>query len=203
MKEKSKLAIAILLIIVIAIGVGIAVDVVWSLFEEKTHPQSYSELIAKYAEEYNIPEEVIYAVIKTESDFDPKAESHKGALGLMQMTPATFEWLTGDDHLDEHLPTSALTDPEVSIRYGTYYLRYLYRKFDYNWSTTFAAYNAGEGNVAKWLQNREYSDTEGNLTSIPFPETAKYVERVNEAIETYRRLYDPPTQTAELPQEES
>ena len=201
MKEKSKLAIAILLII--AIAIGIAVDAVWSLFEKKTHPQSYSELIAKYAEEYNIPEEVIYAVIKTESDFDPKAESHKGAIGLMQMTAPTFEWLTGDEHLGEHLPTSSLTDPEVSIRYGTYYLRYLYRKFDYNWNTTFAAYNAGEGNVAKWLQNREYSDTEGNLTSIPFPETEKYVERVNEAIVTYRRLYDTAEQTATLPKKES
>lgn len=189
MKETSKRALAILLIIAIAIGIGFATDAIWTLIEKKTHPQTYSELIAHYAHEYNIPEEIVFAIIKTESDFDPNAKSSAGAIGLMQMIPSTFEWLTGDEHLREHLPTSSLTNPEVSIRYGTYYLLYLYRKFDYNWNTVFAAYNGGEGNVQKWLGNPEYSDGHGNLTNIPFPETASYVKRVNDAIAVYRELY--------------
>ena len=80
----------------------------------------------------------------------------------------------------------------MNIRYGTYYLQYLYRKFDYNWDTVFAAYNGGEGNVSKWLGDEEYSDGEGNLTDIPFPETKAYVTKVNRAIDTYKDLYYEP-----------
>ena len=83
------------------------------------------------------------------------------------MLPSTFEWLTGDEHLGDHLPKRQLDTPEVSIRYGAYYLSYLYKKFNYNWDTTFAAYNGGEGNVAKWLKNPDYSDGKGNLTDFP------------------------------------
>ena len=82
-----------------------------------------------------------------------------------------------------------LQDPEISIRYGTYYLQYLQQKFQ-NWNTTLAAYNGGEGNVAKWLENPEYSDGEGNLTYIPFDETRSYVKKVNRAMDTYEKLYD-------------
>ncbi len=192
MHNKFHRILAILLIICLAIGAGILVDLLWNKFDEWTHPQSYDELIGQYAKEYNIPEYVIYAVIKTESDFDPNAKSSAGAVGLMQMIPSTFEWLTGDEHLGEHLPVSSLTEPEVSIRYGTYYLQYLYRKFDYNWDTVFAAYNGGEGNVSKWLGDEEYSDGEGNLTDIPFPETKAYVTKVNRAIDTYKDLYYEP-----------
>jgi soluble lytic murein transglycosylase len=107
----------------------------------------------------------------------------------MQMMPSTFEWLTGEEHLSENLSAHTLYDPEISIRYGTYYLRYLYQKFDCNWDTALAAYNGGEGNVAKWLADPKYSDGEGNLTDIPFTETEKYVKKVNDAIETYKKLY--------------
>lgn len=189
MKGNTRRALAIFLILAIALGVGFAVDAAWTLIEKQAHPQDYADLISQYATEYNIPTDIVYAIIKTESNFDPLAESSVGALGLMQMMPSTFEWLTGEEHLQEHLPTSALRDPKVSIRYGTYYLLYLFRKFDYNWNTVFAAYNAGEGNVAKWLKDSNYSDGEGNLIEIPFPETAAYVEKVNHAIDTYRELY--------------
>ena len=157
--------------------------------EKAVSPKNYDEYVAKYAEEYNIPEYVLFAVIKVESNFDPKAKSSAGAMGLMQMMPSTFKWLTGNDHLAEHLPAEALYIPDVSIRYGAYYLKYLYRKFDYNWDTVFAAYNAGETNVSKWLKDKDYSDGNGNLTEIPFKETRNYVKKVNDAVSTYKELY--------------
>lgn len=192
--NKLHRTVAILLIICVALGVGFLTDVIWSKVEKWTHPQSYDELIEKYAKEYNIPEYVIYAVIKTESGFDPSAQSSAGAQGLMQMMPSTFEWLTGDEHLREYLPVSSLMNPETSIRYGTYYLRYLYQKFDHNWDTAFAAYNGGEGNVTKWLKDPDLSDGKGNLTNIPFPETKAYVSKVNDAIDTYKDLYYEPNE---------
>ena len=177
------------LIIVAAIAVGVLLNWGWNRIDRSTHPQDYRDTVAKYAKEYEIPEDLILAVIKVESGFDPNAKSSVGAMGLMQMMPSTFEWLTGEEHLDEGLPSLLLYEPEVSIRYGTYYLRYLYQKFNCNWQVALAAYNGGEGNVAKWLNDPAYSDAEGNLTYIPFKETRNYVKKVNDAREMYQNLY--------------
>ena len=191
MNNKYRRPLAILLILAIAIVVGLTVDALWKIADRAVYPQKYSELVSKYAKEYNIPEDVIYATIKVESNFDPEALSVAGARGLMQMLPSTFEWLTGDEHLSENLTPNLLYDPEVNIRYGTYYLKYLYTKFDYNWDTACAAYNGGEGNVAKWLADTKYSDGNGNLTDFPreFGETRNYVKKIRQSRDTYQKLY--------------
>ena len=191
MKEISQVRriVAVLLIICISIGGGILINELWNIIDKKLHPVDYSEIISAASEEFDVPQYIIYATIKVESDFDPNAVSSAGAIGLMQMMPSTFEWLTSDEHLGENLSTKKLDDPTVSIRYGTYYLSYLYKKFDYNWDTAFAAYNGGEGNVAKWLNDENYSDLEGNLTNIPYKETANYVKKINKEIENYKSLY--------------
>ena len=188
-KTQARRIVAVLLIICISIGGGILINDLWNVIDKKLHPIDYSEIISAASEEFDIPQYIIYATIKVESNFDPNAVSSAGAIGLMQMMPKTFEWLTGEEHLNENLSTKKLDDPEVSIRYGTYYLSYLYKKFDYNWNNTFAAYNGGEGNVAQWLKNTEYCDSEGNLTNIPYRETANYVKKINKEIETYKKLY--------------
>jgi len=187
---QTKRIFTIVLIVFLAIAVGLGVHLLWNLWEEEQREEknsvTFATLIEKYADEYDVPKELVFAVIKVESGFDPEAESSVGALGLMQMMPKTFEWLTGEEHLGENLAVHALTDPEVSIRYGTYYLRYLYLKFE-NWDTVLAAYNGGEGNVAKWLADPEYSDGNGNLTYIPFEETRNYVKKVNDAMAKYEK----------------
>ena len=85
MYRKSQRILAVLLIIAIAIGAGFLVDLLWTRVEEWYHPKSYEELVTQYATAYNVPEYVIYAVIKTESDFDPNATSSAGAVG--HLTP--------------------------------------------------------------------------------------------------------------------
>ncbi len=185
--QKTKRILSVLLIIALSLCLGIGIHFSWNVIDEQTHPIRYEKIVEKYAEEYDVPEIVIFSVIKVESKFDANAISSVGAIGLMQMMPATFDWLTGDEHLGEHLSSLLLTDPEVNIRYGTYYLRYLYLKFE-NWDTVFAAYNGGEGNVAKWLTDPEYSEN-GILTYIPFEETRNYVTKVNDAIAVYEKLY--------------
>jgi soluble lytic murein transglycosylase len=178
----------ILLLLILALGAAFGTDYAFRTAEEISHPREYSDLITTYATRYNIPEYVVYAVIKVESNFDPKAESSVGARGLMQMMPSTFKWLTGNEHLKENLSEDKLFTPDVSIRYGCYYLQYLYAKFDHKWDLVFAAYNGGEGNVAKWLKNPEYADGNGNLKEIPFTETRNYVKKVNSAIKMYKKL---------------
>ena len=189
MKIKTKRTVAFISIIAIALIVGILIGLCWDLYDRLALPYKYQQYIEKYSAEYDIPEEIIFAVIKIESSFRASVTSPVGAMGLMQMMPDTFEWLTGKYHLDENLSASSLYDPEVNIRYGTYYLRYLKDKFG-DWSTVLAAYNAGEGNVAKWLADERYSSDGKTLHTIPFSETESYVKKVNNEIGIYRTLYE-------------
>ena len=186
MRKASK-PIVIALITISAIIVALFAEFGVSFVEKQIHPIAYEEFVEKYSAEYNIPEYIIYAIINVESGFDPDAASGE-ANGLMQIAPATFKWLTSAEHLNENLSAAKVYDPETNIRYGCYYLRYLFKKF-YNWNTVFAAYNAGEGRVTKWLSDPRYSDGKGNLTNIPIEETAKYVKKVNKEIKYYKDTY--------------
>lgn len=187
-RQNRKSLTVVATILVTAVLLSLLLNLGMGLVQKALHPIEYKQYVEKYSKEYGVPEYVIFAIINVESGFDPRAMSSVGALGLMQMMPTTFTWLSSFEHLDENLPADDLYDPEVSIRYGTYYLKYLFEKF-YNWNTVFAAYNGGEGNVAKWLEDGRYSDGHGGLASIPFEETEKYVEKVNDNIEYYKDTY--------------
>ncbi len=177
----------IALIAVLAIGLGFLTDFIITCFEKNAYPRGYAEYAEVYAERYGVPESLVFAVIRTESDFDSGAVSGAGAVGLMQMMPDTFGWLT-DEVLFEHLENGMLYDPETNIRYGTYYLSYLYDRYG-DWELALAAYNGGPGNVDEWLENDRYTDGEGGLKRIPFKETRQFVNRVTDARDMYERLY--------------
>jgi soluble lytic murein transglycosylase len=153
------------------------------------YPREYREYVEKYAKQYDVPENLVYAVIRTESSFDSQAVSRVGAVGLMQMMPSTFRWLT-DDILAEQLADEALYNPEVNIRYGTYYLRRMYDRYG-DWQTALASYNAGSGRVDGWLEDSSLTDAKGDLIveCIPFEETRNYVKKVVKAYDAYSRLY--------------
>ena len=176
-------------IAVLAIGLGFLADFLITCLEKNAYPQEYAEYVEVYAEAYGVPEGLVYAVIRTESSFDSGAVSPVGAVGLMQLMPSTFEWLT-DDKLFEHLESGMLYDPETNIKYGTYCLSFLYDRYG-DWELALAAYNGGLGNVDKWLEDDRYADAdgEGGLKRIPFKETRQFVARVTDAWEMYERLY--------------
>ena len=124
------------------------------------------------------------AVIRAESGFRANAVSGAGAVGLMQLMPETAEYVRAMHGYAK----GELTDPAYNILLGSAYLSYLlgkYRDID----TALAAYNAGEGNVFLWLKNSDYSDDGITLKAIPFPETAGYVEKINETFKIYKKLY--------------
>ena len=177
----------IALIAVLAIGLGFLADFLITCLEKNSYPREYAEYVEVYAEAYGVPEGLVYAVIRTESSFDSGAVSPVGAVGLMQLMPSTFEWLT-DDKLFEHLESGMLYDPETNIKYGTYCLSFLYDRYG-DWEVAVAAYNAGAGNVDGWLEDSEYADGEGGLREIPFRETRQYVKKVTDAWDMYERLY--------------
>ena len=192
-KQKNNYGLTVLVVLIISIIFGFLFDIAMMFVEKRIYPipEEYVPYVEKYAEEYGVPVNLIYAVIKTESGFDSSAVSRKGAVGLMQIMPTTFKWLT-DDIMREYLGSGMLYDPETNIKYGTYYLSRLYNKFG-DWDTALAAYNGGEGNVSEWLSNKKYSDdgVKLNTDKIPdeFFETRNYVKKVNKALKKYNELY--------------
>lgn len=175
---------ALVLIALIAI-VNLAVKMI-GFYGRVTHPVLYSEQITRYADEYSVPEEIICAVINTESSFASDAVSPAGAIGLMQITKETFWWLMSKT--GEELPVEELYDPDTNIRYGTLFLSLLYDEFG-SWDIAFAAYNAGRTRVNGWLEDETVTQ-DGRLVNIPIEETAEYVVKVNKNIEKYRELLE-------------
>ncbi|MBE6629238.1 MAG: lytic transglycosylase domain-containing protein [Ruminococcaceae bacterium] len=138
--------------------------------------------VASAAAEFDVPPAMVLAVIRAESEFRPDAVSKAGARGLMQLMPDTFSWLC-EQHLKEAHAPQQIDDPAINIRYGTYYLSYLYQQFG-SWRVALAAYNAGEGRVTEWLADPALAKG-GTLRRIPFPETAAYVKQTLEYYAEY------------------
>ena len=155
--------------------------------EEAAYPIKYSACVDSAADKYQLDRPYIYAIIRTESRFDPESESHVGAKGLMQLMPATFDWLAA--MRDEAVSADSYTDPETNIDYGCYLLRYLLDRYDGDENVAAAAYNAGLNKVDEWLKDPDVSPDGKNLENIPYGETAKYVKKVSHAKEMYKKLY--------------
>lgn len=153
------------------------------------YPYKYAEYVNKYSEEYELEPYLVLAVIKTESNFNQEVVSNKDAKGLMQIMDTTGEWVAEELELND-FETSMLFDPELNIKIGCWYLKNLEDEFDGNLDLILAAYNGGSGNVNKWLSQEEYSLDGENLDYIPFPETKKYVDRVNLNYNIYKYLYN-------------
>lgn len=179
-------SIVIISILILSVLCGLLFQVIWNSIDSVNYPREYTDYVEIYSYEYGVPESVVYSVIKVESDFESGAVSEAGAVGLMQLMPETFVWLTTEN--GENLDSATLYDPETNIKYGTYYLSQLWLRFG-NWDAVFAAYNAGPTKVEEWLENDEYSENGKSLDDIPYKETEKYVKKVNKANEIYKKLY--------------
>lgn len=160
----------------------------YSFFMKQAYPLKYRDIIEAQAEKYNIDPAFLYGMIRTESNFDPNAESSAGAVGLMQIMPATFDWLQTHKGTEIKLDASALYDPQVNVEYGAYFLSVLEAEYD-DETVILSAYNAGMGNVDQWLSEKEHSSDGVTLYDIPYGETEQYVKNVLESQAMYRRLY--------------
>lgn len=137
----------------------------------------YREFIAQQCSEMGIDQTIVYSVIKAESSWKADAVSAKGAIGLMQLLPSTAQWLAEES--GEEITREDLFNPEINITLGITYLQYLQEKYDGDIDRMIAAYNAGEGNVDKWIK-------EG--VKIQFKETENYLRKVRQNIKVYEKL---------------
>lgn len=157
------------------------------LTAQTLYPKKYSDLIEEAATELQVEPILLYALIETESGFDKDAVSDAGAMGLTQITPETFQWLqtkTKTSYDDE-----ALFKPEISIYFGGFFIKLLLEEFEHV-DVAFAAYHAGRGQVNEWLSDPRYSYDGETLDTIPFKDTANYVEKINKNIKKYNNIYD-------------
>lgn len=148
------------------------------------YPVRYPAYVQESAERHGVDPYLVCAVIKCESDWNPEAQSQAGAVGLMQLMPATSEEVAGLGLVDASAYDAAnLTDPRTNIEYGTAYLAYLQANLSTR-DEVVAAYNAGLGSVRRWT-----ADGSEVSSSIEYAETAAYLARVNVAYSRYQELY--------------
>jgi soluble lytic murein transglycosylase len=173
------------LVAALLLGAGIAVGIsridVQQAIRDLTLPLQHDDIIRQQAADKDLDPAMIAAVIYAESRFRDQ-ESHAGALGLMQITPQTAQVI---EHLSggSTFVTSDLSDPQINISYGSYYLRYLLDRYHGNEVAALAAYNAGTGNVDRW------GGADLTESDIGFPETHAYVEEVLSKQQDYRDQY--------------
>ncbi|MBU6230115.1 MAG: transglycosylase SLT domain-containing protein [Cyanobacteria bacterium REEB459] len=150
------------------------------------YPFPYADLIQTWAAQRQLNPLLVVALIRQESRFSPNIRSAVGATGLMQVMPDTAQWIRSPAGLD----TYDLTNPEDNIRLGTWYLDHTHGEYNNHALFAVASYNAGPGNVAKWIGQGGYRDSDDFVEKIPFPETKGYVRAVFAGYWNYLRLYN-------------
>jgi soluble lytic murein transglycosylase len=167
--------------LVIAVAAGAAVWIVNAPpdpVQRLRYPLHYSAIVRGHARNYRLEPALLAAVIDAESRFHADAKSSSGAIGLMQLLPTTAQGIalhTGGSRFR----VEDLYDPEINVRYGSWYLRHLLDKYE-DERTALAAYNAGQNNVDRWLARG---------SGIRFAETRAYVDRVEDLKDIYRDVW--------------
>jgi soluble lytic murein transglycosylase len=167
------------IVIMIFGAITFLVATTFILFNFVLCPTKNENFVVKYSNEYGIEKALVFAIIKTESNFDANAKSSSGAMGLMQIIPSTANWIA--DELDEKIDDNSLFDEETNIKFGCFYLNYLFSKFKTK-NAVICAYNAGEGAVQKWLDE----NGEVVLSKIDYSETLNYLKKVNGYYSIYK-----------------
>ncbi|MGE5571494.1 MAG: lytic transglycosylase domain-containing protein [Bacteroidota bacterium] len=157
-------------------------------YVERAYPTPYKDIVTQYCAEHDVDPFLVTALMRVESRFKPHVVSEKGARGLMQVMPDTGRWVAEELGMDRFDP-EMLHDPKVNLRIGTWYLASLEREFGGDRVLVLAAYNAGRGNVRKWLDTARWTGRIEEIDSIPFPETREYVKKVLRLYERYVRVY--------------
>lgn len=154
------------------------------------YPKSYEEFVSMYSDEYGVDENLIFAVIKAESNFQEDAVSHKDALGLMQIMKETAEDVARKYNIEIDFNNSEreILNVQNNIKIGTKYLAVLLEKYK-NIEVAVAAYNAGIGTVDNWIEKEIIKSDGSDIENIPYKETNNYVRKILRNYKIYQDLY--------------
>ena len=155
--------------------------------QKQIYPKKCEQYVDKYSQECDVDNLLIYSIIKVESNFNEKANSHAEAIGLMQLMENTA--VETYEHIEaQTVNVEELYQPEINIKIGTYYFSTLLNQYN-NVGLALAAYNAGMGRVDKWIKEGTIKQDGSDLENIPFKETNLYVRKVLNVYEKYKNLY--------------
>ncbi len=154
------------------------------------YPKKYEQEVSTYSQEYNVEEELIYAVIKAESNFYEKAVSNKNAIGLMQIMEETAKDVANKAsiELDDNNIKEELFNASKNIQIGTKYLSTLLDLYQ-NKEVALAAYNAGIGTVNNWIEKGIIKKDGSDIENIPYKDTNNYVRKILRDYKIYTDLY--------------
>jgi soluble lytic murein transglycosylase len=161
-------------------------DSVPPYFLKMYYPVRYEDAIRKYSQKNGLDPHLVMGIIHQESYFNPRTRSPVGAIGLMQLMPATGQELGSRFH--GKFSVSRLENPDTNIELGTFHLKYLINLFGGNTQLAIASYNAGQGRVAQWRRGAPHKPMDEFVESIPFRETRTYVKHVVMLESSYKRI---------------
>lgn len=184
--NKKLIAIGIV-IVIIAIFVLLFKDNIMKMI----YPKKYEEYVSIYADKYQVEENLIFALIKAESNFDKDSVSNKGAIGLMQLMEETAIDVANKNNieLDEENIREDLLKIDKNIDIGTKYLGMMLDRYG-NIEIALAAYNAGIGTVDNWIEKGIINSDGSNIENIPYKETNIYVRKILRDYKIYSSLYE-------------
>lgn len=151
-------------------------------------PMPFRESLERHSRNYDLDPYLVAALIRQESEFDPRAVSRANAHGMMQVMPANGV-VYGRKFGIRGYSRASLFNPDINMKFGTYHLRTVLDSLGGKWEQTLAAYNAGKSRVDKWMARATYREPAEFVESIPFLETREYVQSVLRNADVYRRLY--------------
>ncbi len=143
------------------------------------------DIVYKYSSEYDLDPALVLAIIHAESKFEQYAVSSKGASGYMQLMEGTADWISENIKL-ENYSYDNIFDPEINIQLGSWYIKNLLQQFN-DLNTAIVAYNAGSGNVSRWLEEQNISKIDEE--NIPFEESKTYLKRVLFNYKIYKQYW--------------
>jgi soluble lytic murein transglycosylase len=166
-------------VLAVAVGAAWVVDSEPDWYLRTRYPLEYETIVRTHAREHGLDPALLAAVVYAESRYDPNARSAAGAVGLMQLLPETARGIalrTGGTRF----VVADLRDPDINVRYGSWYIDHLRAHYDGDIGLALAAYHAGQGNVDRWRRE---------CAGIAFPETKAYVDEVERVRRVYAQAY--------------
>jgi len=189
MRNALKRSILFIVIIAFSFLFGIAFDKICVFVENRTHAidVAYADTILTYCEQYDVAPAWVFAVIKTETDFSNVIESKDGKVGVMLLSPATFDFIKNEIVNEPNVDDGLIFNPEKNIEYGIAYLNYLKTKYA-NEEMVLTAYFAGTDVIEGWLVEQDASENGMILQSIPDRAVRKNVSSVMHHYSIYSRI---------------
>ncbi len=187
MKKQIKILI-IIIILIIFLHILFNIVKLQDIIMKKIYPMDYSEYVYSYSSKHGLDSLLIFAIIKAESNFKPNSISNSNAKGLMQLMESTASEIASKLEI-EYKENESIYDPETNIMIGTAYFKELLDIYNGNQLLAMTAYNAGIGNVDKWINNGIIKKDGSDIENIPFKETNNYVRKIIRDYRIYQELY--------------